>query len=45
MEPKYRFRLYLLTALVLTGCGTLLSRLYEFQIDRRSQFVANDINA
>ncbi|MEJ6580663.1 MAG: penicillin-binding transpeptidase domain-containing protein [Akkermansiaceae bacterium] len=41
MEPKYRFRLYLLTALVLTGCGTLLSRLYEFQIDRRSQFVAN----
>jgi len=41
MEPKYRFRLYLLTALVLTGCGTLLSRLYEFQINRRSQFVAN----
>lgn len=41
MEPKYRFRLYLLTALVLTGCGTLLSRLYEFQIDRRAQFVAN----
>ncbi|YCM45408.1 penicillin-binding transpeptidase domain-containing protein [Verrucomicrobiaceae bacterium 227] len=41
MEPKYRFRLYLLTALVLTGCGTLLTRLYEFQIDRRSQFVAN----
>jgi penicillin-binding protein 2 len=41
MEPKYRFRLYLLTALVLTGCGTLLSRLYEFQIDRRAQFMAN----
>ncbi|MGC6459108.1 MAG: penicillin-binding transpeptidase domain-containing protein [Akkermansiaceae bacterium] len=41
MEPKYRFRLYLLTALVLTGCGTLLTRLYEFQINRRSQFVAN----
>ncbi len=41
MEPKYRFRLYLLTALVLAGCGTLLSRLYEFQIDRRAQFVAN----
>ncbi len=41
MEPKYRFRLYLLTALVLTGCGTLLSRLYEFQIDRRAHFVAN----
>lgn len=41
MEPKYRFRLYLLTALILTGCGALLSRLYEFQIDRRAQFVAN----
>lgn len=41
MEPRYRFRLYLLTALVLTGCGTLLSRLYEFQIDRRAHFVAN----
>jgi penicillin-binding protein 2 len=41
MEPKYRFRLYLLTTLVLTGCGTLLTRLYEFQIDRRAQFVAN----
>ena len=41
MEPKYRFRLYLLTALVLVGCGTLLSRLHEFQIERRSKFVAN----
>lgn len=41
MEPKYRFRLYLLTALILTGCGALLSRLYEFQIERRAQFVAN----
>ena len=41
MEPKYRFRLYLLTALVLVGCGTLLSRLYEFQILQRSNFVAN----
>lgn len=41
MEPKYRLRLYLLTALILTGCGALLSRLYEFQIDRRAQFVAN----
>ena len=40
MEPKYRIRLYLLTALILMGCGTLLSRLYEFQIDRRAQFVA-----
>jgi penicillin-binding protein 2 len=41
MEPKYRFRLYLLTALVLAGCGTLLSRLYEFQIDRREEFIVN----
>jgi len=41
MEPKYRFRLYLLTALVLVGCGTLLSRLHEFQIEKRSKFVAN----
>ncbi len=41
MEPKYRLRLYLLTALILAGCGALLSRLYEFQIDRRAQFVAN----
>ena len=41
MEPKYRFRLYLLTALVLVGCGTLLSRLHEFQIEKRAVFVAN----
>ena len=41
MEPKYRFRLYLLTAMVLVGCGTLLSRLHEFQIEKRSTFVAN----
>ena len=40
MEPKYRIRLFLLTALILMGCGALLSRLYEFQIDRRAQFVA-----
>ena len=41
MEPKYRFRLYLLTALILVGCGTLLSRLHEFQIENRASFVAN----
>ncbi len=39
MEPRYRFRLYLLTSLVLAGCGTLLTRLYEFQIDRREEFI------
>ncbi|MDB4284329.1 penicillin-binding transpeptidase domain-containing protein [Akkermansiaceae bacterium] len=41
MEPKYRFRLYLLSALVLVGCGSLLSRLHEFQIEKRAKFVAN----
>lgn len=41
MEPRYRFRLFILTALVLLGCGSLLSRLYEFQIERRAEFVAN----
>ena len=35
METSYRFRLYLLTALVLVGFGALLTRLYEFQIVRR----------
>ena len=38
MEPGYRFRLYLLTILVLVGFGTLLSRLYEFQIERKDEF-------
>ncbi len=39
MEPSYRLRLYLLTALVLVGFGALLSRLYEFQIERRNEFL------
>ncbi len=39
MEPSYRIRLYLLTALVLVGFGTLLSRLHEFQIERRDDFL------
>lgn len=39
MEPGYRFRLYLLTALVLAGFGVLLNRLHEFQIARRSEFL------
>jgi penicillin-binding protein 2 len=38
MEPSYRLRIYLLTALVLVGFGALLSRLYEFQIERRDEF-------
>ncbi|MCX6875662.1 MAG: penicillin-binding transpeptidase domain-containing protein [Verrucomicrobia bacterium] len=39
MEPRYRLRLYLLTALVLTGFGVLLNRLHDFQIDRRDEFL------
>ena len=39
METSYRFRLYLLTALVLVGFGALLTRLYEFQIVRRDEFL------
>lgn len=38
IEPRFRLRIYLLTAMVLFGCGVLLSRLYEFQIDRRDFF-------
>ena len=40
MEPKYKLRLYLLTALILVGFGTLLSRLHEFQINRKNEFQA-----
>ena len=39
MEPSYRLRLYLLTALVLVAFGALLSRLHEFQIVRREEFL------
>lgn len=39
MEPRYRLRLYLLTALVLVGFGALLSRLYNYQIEERSRFL------
>ena len=40
MEPRYRLRLYLLTAFILVGFGTLLSRLSEFQIERQEEFQA-----
>ncbi|MDP4625082.1 MAG: penicillin-binding transpeptidase domain-containing protein [Akkermansiaceae bacterium] len=40
MEPRFRLRLYLLTALILVGFGTLLSKLHEFQIDRQDEFLA-----
>ncbi len=39
MEPSYRLRLYLLTALILVGFGALLTRLHEFQIERRDEFL------
>ena len=38
MEPRYRFRLYIFTALILVGFGALLSRLYEYQITERDRF-------
>ncbi|MEP2777614.1 MAG: penicillin-binding transpeptidase domain-containing protein [Luteolibacter sp.] len=40
MEPRFRLRLYLLTALILVGFGTLLSKLHEFQIERQDEFLA-----
>lgn len=40
MEPHYRFRIYLLTALILFGFGSLLTRLHSFQIERRDEFQA-----
>ena len=39
MEPRYRLRLYLLTAIILVGFGALLSRLYQYQIKERSEFL------
>ena len=41
MEPKYRFRLYILTALIIAGCGLLLHRLYQFQIINQKQYLSN----
>jgi len=41
MEPGYRFRLYLLTAVILVGYGALVSRLFTFQIERQDEFLAN----
>ncbi len=38
MEPRYRLRVYLLTALVLFGFGVLLTRLYEFQIVQQEDY-------
>lgn len=38
MEPRFRFRLYLLTAIVLMGAGTLLTRLYRYQIEDKEYY-------
>ncbi|BCX49895.1 cell division protein [Haloferula helveola] len=40
MEPRQSLRIILLTALVLVGFGALLSRLYDFQINRRAHYQA-----
>ena len=39
MEPRYRLRLYLLTALILIGFSALVSRLYDYQINQRAKFL------
>ncbi|MBK1882135.1 hypothetical protein JIN85_06905 [Luteolibacter pohnpeiensis] len=39
MQPHFRFRLYLLTTLIVLGIGALLSRLYSYQIERRDEFL------
>lgn len=38
LESRHRFRIYLLTALVLLGVGVLVSRLYEFQITNHAYY-------
>ncbi len=39
MQTGYRLRIYLLTAILVVGFGALLNRLYEFQIERRNEFL------
>ena len=41
MEPKHRFRLYILTALIIVGCGVLMQRLYQFQIVNQKEYLGN----
>ena len=36
--PRYRYRLYILTLLVLVGSGVLLTRLYDFQIKNKDYY-------
>lgn len=37
-QPRYRYRIYILTVLVLVGCGVLMTQLYDFQIERQDEF-------
>ena len=37
-SPRYRYRLYILTLLILVGTGALLTRLYDFQITKKDSF-------
>ena len=39
METAFRFRIYLLTFLVLVGFGVLFNRLHQYQIERRTEFL------
>lgn len=39
METRYPLRLYILTALILLGLGSLVSRLYDYQITERATFL------
>lgn len=38
MEPRFRLRLYILTAIILIGVGTLLTRLYRYQIEKQEYY-------
>jgi penicillin-binding protein 2 len=37
-RSRYRFRIYILTGIVLVGVGVLLTALYDFQIERQDEF-------
>lgn len=39
MPTPFRFRIYLLTCLVIIGMGALVTRLNEFQMERRNEFL------
>jgi len=38
MNPRYRYRLYILTLLILIGTGVLMSTLFEMQIEKQEYF-------